>query len=191
VRSIPDTTPGVAPCHSVAILGAIVELKIDGCWMYNIKALNDGRNTLWVPEDRLCHISTSIFDNTYMEPRAGQQSRIEHLTEMSGKWKRRFSELRYENPVLEGEISRLKKAKRSLEKEAASLQSANADLALELRDTMPAAIFSRRTPEGKQALIIRARVQEIVTPLQLKINVCEEKIESLSKICHNLKSDLK
>jgi hypothetical protein len=191
VRSIPDTTPGVAPCHSVAILGAIVELKIDGCWMYNIKALNDGRNTLWVPEDRLCHISTSIFDNTYMEPRAGQQSRIEHLTEMSGKWKRRFSELRYENPVLEGEISRLKKAKRSLEKEAASLQSANADLALELGDTMPAAIFWRHTPEGKQALIIRARFKEIVTPLQSKINVCEEKIESLSKICHNLKFDLK
>ena len=32
VRSIPDTTPGVAPCHSVAILGSITELKIDGCW---------------------------------------------------------------------------------------------------------------------------------------------------------------
>jgi hypothetical protein len=38
VRSIPDTTPGVAPCHSVAILGSIIELKIDGCRMYNIKA---------------------------------------------------------------------------------------------------------------------------------------------------------
>ena len=84
VRSIPDTTPDVAPCHSVAILGAITEFKIDGCWIYNIKALNDGRNTLWVP-DRLCHISTSIFDNTYMEPRAGQQERIEHLMETSVK----------------------------------------------------------------------------------------------------------
>ena len=112
-----------------------------------------------------------------MEPRAGQQERIEHLTEMSGRWKRRFSELRYENPVLEGEISRLKKAKRSLEKEAASLQNANAKLALELRDTMPAAIFSRHTPEGKQALITRARFKEIVTPLQTKIMFAKKRLK--------------
>jgi len=32
VRSIPDTAPGVPPCHSVAILGSITELRIDGFW---------------------------------------------------------------------------------------------------------------------------------------------------------------
>ena len=34
VQSIPDTTPGVHPRHSVAIVGAVTELKLDGGWMY-------------------------------------------------------------------------------------------------------------------------------------------------------------
>ena len=32
VHSIPDTAPGVHPRHSVAITGAIKELKYDGGW---------------------------------------------------------------------------------------------------------------------------------------------------------------
>ena len=34
VHSIPDTTPGVDPAHSVAITGAIIELKLEGGWFY-------------------------------------------------------------------------------------------------------------------------------------------------------------
>ena len=40
VHSIPDTTPGVDPAHSVAITGTFIELNIDGGWSYNINSIH-------------------------------------------------------------------------------------------------------------------------------------------------------
>jgi len=111
--------------------------------------------------------------------------------EASYNWKNRFTAVRLENPVLAGEISRLKKEKQQLTDDLSSLESANADLHLELRDTRPALLFSRHTPEGKQASIIRSRFDEIVTPLKTKIVSCEAAIDHLQKVSSELKSTLK
>ena len=109
VQSTPDTTPGVHPSHSVAIVGSVTELKIAEGWLYHIRASNDGRNNIWVPECRLRPISKSIFDDAYIEPRAGLQSQLTDARETSKKWKRRFFELNAEGPVIAGELSRLRK----------------------------------------------------------------------------------
>ena len=151
MHSIPDTAPGVDPAHSVAITGAIIELKVEGGWRYNISSIHDPRNTLWVPEHRVCSISKSIFDNAYIEPRAGLQRQLNDARETGKKWKRRFCEVNAECPVLAGELSRLKKAKLVLENKVDSLVEANAGLVLELRESMSSAIFSRATPVGKNA----------------------------------------
>jgi hypothetical protein len=94
--------------------------------------MHHSRNSIWVPECRLRLISKSIFDDAYIEPRAGLQSQLTDARETSRKWKRRFFEVNAEGPVIAGELSRLKKAKRVLEKKVESLTEANADLALEL-----------------------------------------------------------
>jgi len=96
-----------------------------------------------------------------------------------------------EGPVIAGELSRLKKAKRVLEKKVESLTEANADLALELRESMPAAIFSRATPEGKNANLIRGRMEDMISPLRDEIESCQEKINSLTKLSNKMKLDLK
>ena len=137
VQSIPDTTPGVHPRHSVAIVGAVTELKLDGGWIYNISSMHHSQNTLWVPEHRVRPVSKSIFDDCYIEPRAGIQGQLRDERGRAKKWKRRFAEVNSEFPVLEGELSRLKKVKRVLEEKVDSLTSANASLSLELRETMP------------------------------------------------------
>ena len=80
----------------------------------------------------------------------------------------RFAEVNSEVPVLKGELSRVKKTKHVLEKKVESMTEANANLALELRESMPSAIFSRATPIGKNAFQIRARVNDF-------INLCEKK----------------
>jgi hypothetical protein len=49
------------------------------------------------------------------------QEKAGQTTEAARHWKSRFSELRNENPVLAGEISRLQKVKRQLIEEVASL----------------------------------------------------------------------
>ena len=99
--------------------------------------------------------------------------------------------LRNENPVLAGEISRLQKVKRQLNAEVASLEATNAELNLEVSEMRPSIIFSRHTPDGKQANVIRSRIQEIVTPLREKISSCEATIDGLLKISSDLKSNLK
>ena len=71
VHSTPDTTPGVHPAQSVSIVGAVTELKIAEGWFYHIKALNDGRNNIWVPECLLRSVSKSMFDDNCIEPRTG------------------------------------------------------------------------------------------------------------------------
>ena len=70
VHSIPDTAPGVDPALSVTITGAVIELKVEGGWRYNISSIHDPRNTLWVPEHRVRLISKSIFDDAYIEVKA-------------------------------------------------------------------------------------------------------------------------
>ena len=40
VHSIPDTALGVDPAHSATITGAIIELKVDGGWFYNISSIH-------------------------------------------------------------------------------------------------------------------------------------------------------
>ena len=148
VHSIPDTAPGVHPAHSVAITGAIIELKVEGGWRYNISSIHDPRNTLWVPEHRVRLISKSIFDDAYIEPRAGLQRQLTDARETSKKWKRRFWEVNAECPVLAGELSRLKKAKRVLEVKVDTLVKSNAGLAQELRGSMSSAIFNRKPPSS-------------------------------------------
>jgi hypothetical protein len=106
VQSIPDTTPGVHLSHSVAIVGSVTELKIAEGWLYHIKASNDGRNNIWVPECRLRPISKSIFDDCYIERRAGLQEQLTDERERAQKWKRLYTEVNSEVPVLEGELSR-------------------------------------------------------------------------------------
>ena len=93
--------------------------------------------------------------------------------------------------MLKGELSQLKKTKRVLEKKVESMTEANAILASELRDLMPSVIFSRATPTGKIASQIRARVNDLITPLRNNIEFYEEKINSLTKLANNMKSDLK
>ena len=115
VQSIPDTAPGVHPRHSVSVVGTIAELKIEGVWLYHIKALNDERNHIWFPEHRVRPISKSIYDDCYIAPRAGLTGKLTDERDRTKKWKRRFAEVNSEVPVLEGELSRLKKAKRVLE----------------------------------------------------------------------------
>jgi hypothetical protein len=62
-----------------------------------------------------------------------------------------------------------------LEKKVESLTEANAELALELRESMPSAIFSRATPTGKIASQIRARLDDIIKPLRNDIESYQEK----------------
>ena len=93
--------------------------------------------------------------------------------------------------MLVDELSRQKKAKRVLEKKVETLTEANAELAFELRESMPSAIVSRATPAGKVASQIRARLDGIITPLRKNIESSEEKINSLTKLANNMKSDLK
>ena len=71
VHSTPDTAPEIHPSHSVAITGAVIELKVDGGWCYSTSSIHDPRNTPWVPEHRVCPISKSIFNDAYIEPWAG------------------------------------------------------------------------------------------------------------------------
>ena len=148
----------------MAVFGTVADLDFNGGWQYRIKASYDGRNTSWVPEPRIRPISMSIFDNALMQTRAGFQGRFVDERERAVKWKRRFSEVRAGVPILEGEISRLKKAKTTLEAKAASLETSNHSLALELRESMPSAIFSRAKPEGRNATLIRAQVADMLTP---------------------------
>ena len=61
VQSIPDTTPGVHPRHSVAIVGAVTDLKLEGGWIYNISSMHHSQNTLWVPEHRVRPLVTPSF----------------------------------------------------------------------------------------------------------------------------------
>jgi hypothetical protein len=70
---------------SVSVVGTIAELKIEGGWLYHIKALSDGGNYIWVPEHRVRPISKSIYDDCYIEPRAGLQ---EQLTDERGRAKK-------------------------------------------------------------------------------------------------------
>ena len=94
--------------------------------------------------------------------------------------------------MLKGELSREKKKKRVLEKKVESMTEANAILASELRELMPSAIFSRgATPIGKIASQIRAQLDNIITPLRNNIESYQEKINSLTKLANNMKSDLK
>ena len=190
VQSIPVAAPGVHPRHSVAITGPIIELKSDGGWFYNISSMHHSQNTLWVPEHRVRPVSKSIFDDCYIEPRAGIQGQLRDERGRAKKWKRRFAEVNSEFPVLEGELSRLKKVKRVLEEKVDSLTSANACLSLELRETMPSAIFSRCTPLGKNAIQIRARLDSVITPLRTEIECYQEKINSFTKLTNIMRSDL-
>ena len=54
-----------------------------------------------------------------------------------------------------------------------SLTEANAILAIELQESMPSAIFSRATPIGKNASQILARLDDIITSLQNKVESVE------------------
>jgi peptidoglycan hydrolase CwlO-like protein len=72
-----------------------------------------------------------------------------------------------------------------------SLTEATADLALELRESMPSTIFSRATLTGKIASKIRAQLDDIITTLVNDIESYQEKINSLTKLANNMKSDLK
>ena len=121
MQSTPDATPGVHPSQSVSVAGTVSELKLEGGWCYNISSMHHSRNSIWVPECRLRLISKSIFDDAYIEPRAGPQRQLNDARETSKKWKRRFCEVNAECPVLAGELSRLKKAKLMLENKVGTL----------------------------------------------------------------------
>ena len=104
MQSTPDTTPGVHPSQSVSVAGTVSEIKLEGGWFYKINSIHHSRNSIWVPEYRLRLISKSIFDDVYMEPRAGLQRQLTDDRDRAKKWKRRFAEVNAEVPVLEGEL---------------------------------------------------------------------------------------
>jgi hypothetical protein len=53
VESIPDTTRGIDPEHSVALYGNIAAMKDEDGWWYRIKCMHTGRNGSWIPECRI------------------------------------------------------------------------------------------------------------------------------------------
>jgi hypothetical protein len=103
--------------------------------------------------------------------------------------KRKFSEIKSNIPVFEGEIARLEKEKSKLEIKISELASANSSLALELRESMPSAIFSRAEPEGRNARVIRDRIEDLITPLKSEIDAAEGRISSLKKLCITLRAE--
>jgi len=72
VRTIPDTTPGVHPSHSVAVYGSVISVShaADGYW-YRVQANDCGRKvTQAIPEHRVIALSKAINDDQIIGTRA-------------------------------------------------------------------------------------------------------------------------
>jgi len=63
VITIPDTIPGVDPAQSAAVCGVIMECNayVDG-WSYRVKADDNRRNIIWVPEARVHRFEAALFN---------------------------------------------------------------------------------------------------------------------------------
>ena len=70
VESIPDTTRGIDPEHSVALYGNIAAMKDEDGWWYRIKCMHTGRNGSWIPECRIKAKSKALYENAMLETRA-------------------------------------------------------------------------------------------------------------------------
>ena len=80
VESVPDTRPGIHPSLSVHIFGRLEEIRDpvgDGGFRYRISSIHHKQNMVWVEEYQIQRVSSSVFGKCYMEPRAGQQKRLE------------------------------------------------------------------------------------------------------------------
>jgi len=160
VCTIPDSLPGVDRRQAEAFYGSVSEVKFDCTWYYNIKSMHFSRNTLWVPEARVLPMPTSISDGSLMATRNFPvQQRLADVKSINVRLKEKYSDMKALNPVLGGEISRLKVSARKLHAEVTKLRADNNMLATDLRETRYAAIFSRATPEGNQAVRIRSRIE--------------------------------
>jgi hypothetical protein len=92
---------------------------------------------------------------------------------------------------LEEEIRRLRRLDTKLKDMNEDLVARSSELAFELRESTPSSIFSKTEPTGRNAKDIRARIQNIETPLKHRINNLETQISATKEDNRKLKLEVK
>jgi chromosome segregation ATPase len=105
--------------------------------------------------------------------------------------KENYAELKSDLPVLEEEIRRLRRVNQKLKDKNEDLVSRSSELASELRESTPSSIFSKTEPTGRNAREIKARIQNIETPLKHQINNLETQISATKEDNRKLKLEVK
>jgi len=160
VQTDPDTTPGVLSSQAEFVFGVITTVESrGGSWWYQVRANNDGRNHLWVPETRVRTVSKSVYGGM-LEMRAFPvQERLRVEREKSDKLREKYNALRLECPILAGEISRLEAHITKLDNKILEIKDANKLLADDLRESSATTIFSRNEAVvGRNANAIRSKM---------------------------------
>ena len=108
VQTDPDTTPGIHSSQSEVVFGVISKLELrDGIWRYEVRANNDARRCPWVPETRVRAVSKSLYGGMLETRTFDAQDRLKEERQSNAKLQVKYKVLRFDNPVLAGEILRL------------------------------------------------------------------------------------
>ena len=165
VRTIPDTTPGVHPSHSVAVYGRVVlvESQADGFWY---KVQSSYTITRLIPENRVVAQSKAIFDNAIIDTRATSSDAAIKLKRrlvakdiVIGKKDAKIKMLETRLEIAEESIAEYRELKREckqLEKEIKVRKESNATLLQMSRDKEvdnALAIFSRTGPSASASIV--------------------------------------
>jgi hypothetical protein len=194
VQKIADTTPGIHSLDSVSIYGRIAELEFslpEKSWIYRVQSIHDDRNRRWTPEARIRLVSVSVNDNCILSDTRGLKRRLSEERARNNTLKENYAELKSDLPVLEEEIRRLRRVNQKLKDKNEDLVSRSSELASELRESTPSSIFSKTEPTGRNAREIKARIQNIETPLKHRINNLETQISATKEDNRKLKLEVK
>jgi hypothetical protein len=194
VQTIADTTPGIDSRDSVSIYGCIAELEFslpENSWRYRVQSIHDDRNRRWTPEARIRLVSVSVNDNCILSDTRGLKRRLSEERARNNTLKENYAELKSDLPVLEEEIRRLRRLNTKLKDKNEDLVDRSSELAFELRESTPSFLFSKTEPTGRNAKDIRARIQNIETPLKHRINNLETQISATKEDNRKLKLEVK
>ena len=142
--------------------------------------LSTSRIHMLVPEARVVSTSKSLSDNCMMETSLlPVQQLLAAQKEKTAALKRKTDEVGKESHILKAENSILKRQKKSAEKEKVEARKANSILSEELQGSMPSAIFSRAPPIGRNARIIRKRINDELSTLQNEVDNAQDRNKCL------------
>ena len=177
VESIPDTTRGVDPEHSIAVFGNIVAIKNeDGVW-YRIKCIHSKRSGAWIPENRIKVQSKSLFQNAVQQTRTynGKKRHDVISNKMIGQNDKSVSTKRRLEDV-SSQLKVVNKKNKKLSKDNDSLQNEKINLLSEFEKYSPV-MFTR---SGSTAIKNREELKHIVDPIKKKLSDSENKNKDLT-----------